>query len=226
MHAAVGDVITIDVETTRPVRLRVVGALADSMLQGELLIAEEAFLSLYPNQAGYRLLLVEVANGSLERLAAVTATIEERMEPFGIDVEDSARRLESYHRVETTYLSTFQTLGGLGLVLGSLGLVAVVLRNVLERRRELALLGAAGYTAGDLQWLVLTEHLALVAAGLVIGVLAATLAIAPVFIERSGALPALPFFWIGVVALTGLAASVVATRSVRRMPLVPSLRSE
>ena len=64
---------------------------------------------------------------------------------MGFDAQDAVRRLETYHRVENTYLSTFQALGGLGLVLGVVGLVAIIARNMLERRRELALLGAAGF---------------------------------------------------------------------------------
>jgi len=225
-HAAVGDVITIDVETDRPVRLRVVASLRDSMLQGEILIGESAFVSLYPEVAGYRVMLLDVPNATAARLDEVTALVEDRLEPFGVDVQDSVRRLEAYHRVENTYLSTFQALGGLGLVLGSLGLAAVIARNVLERRRELALLGAAGYTGRQLQLVVLAEHLALVAAGLVTGVAAALVAIAPVLVERGSGPPALPLVWIALVAATGLVASLAATRSVRRLPLVSSLRSE
>ncbi|MEZ5317544.1 MAG: FtsX-like permease family protein [Vicinamibacterales bacterium] len=225
LHAGVGDVITIDEESSRPVRLRIVGALADSMLQGEILVHESAFLALYPDVPGYSLLFVDAGDASPERVAALAPLVEDRMDVYGLDVQDSARRLEAFHRVENTYLSTFQTLGGLGLVLGSLGLVAVVLRNVLERRRELALLGAAGYTGGDLQVLVLSEHLALVGAGLVVGIGAAVMAIVPVLASH-GALPALPLVWIAIVAATGLVASLAATRGVRRLPLVPALRSE
>ena len=64
---------------------------------------------------------------------------------FGGDATSTAERLARFHRVENTYLSTFQTLGGLGLLLGTVGLATVLLRNVLERRRELALLAAVGY---------------------------------------------------------------------------------
>jgi ABC-type antimicrobial peptide transport system permease subunit len=226
LHAGVGDEIAIDVETDRPVRLRVVAALADSMMQGEIFVAEQAFLHLYPQIAGYRLLFVELTPPAADRLDAVSTLLEDRLEPYGLDVENSARRLEAYHRVENTYLSTFQTLGGLGLVLGSLGLMAVIARNVLERRREIALLGAQGYTGGDLQTVILAEHLALVAAGLVIGIGAAAVAILPVLIGRASGIPALPLFWIAAVAITGLAAATIATRGVRRLPLVPSLRSE
>ena len=34
--------------------------------------------------------------------------------------------------MQNTYLSTFQSLGGLGLLLGTIGLAALQLRNVLE----------------------------------------------------------------------------------------------
>ena len=64
---------------------------------------------------------------------------------LGADAMPTAERLAEFHTVENTYLSTFQTLGGLGLLIGTVGLAAVVLRNVLERRRELALLRAVGY---------------------------------------------------------------------------------
>jgi hypothetical protein len=224
-HAAVGDEVVIDVETSRPVRLRIVASLSDSMLQGEILIAESAFVEVYPDVGGYRVVLVDIADATPERIDTVTRVMEDRLSPFGVDAQDSVRRLEAYHRVENTYLSTFQTLGGLGLVLGIAGLAAIIARNVFERRRELALLGAAGFTGRDLQVVVVAEHLALVAAGLLVGLAAAGLAIAPVLIERGG-VPSLPLVWVGAVAATGLVASLLATRGVRRLPLVPSLRSE
>ena len=77
----------------------------------------------------------------------------------------TAERLAEFHRVENTYLSTFQTLGGLGLLLGTIGLAAVLLRNVLERRRELALLGAVGYGRGRLFAIVVAESTLLLACG-------------------------------------------------------------
>jgi ABC-type antimicrobial peptide transport system permease subunit len=225
LHAAVGDEIVIDADTGRPVRLRVVASLSDSMLQGEIIIGEEAFLQLYPDVAGYRVALIDVPEAG-GRIDEVTRTLEDRLSSLGLDVQESARRLEAYHRVENTYLSTFQTLGGLGLVLGMIGLVAIIARNVLERRRELALLGAAGFTGRELRTLVVAEHLALVGAGLAIGLAAAFIAIAPVLAARGGGIPVLPLVWIVVVAVTGLLAAMVATRQVRRLPLVASLRSE
>ena len=77
----------------------------------------------------------------------------------------------------------FQALGGLGLLLGSLGLGIVVLRNVLERRSELALLQAVGFRRGELERLVLSEHWLLIALGLTIGAVAALLAVLPALLS-------------------------------------------
>ncbi len=65
-----------------------------------------------------------------------------------------------------TYLATFQTLGGLGLLLGTVGLAAILLRNVLERRGELATLRALGFQRASLAWLVLAENTLLLLVGL------------------------------------------------------------
>jgi putative ABC transport system permease protein len=223
LHAAVGDVITIDAETARPLRLRIIGSLSDSVLQGEIMIGESAFTRVFPDAAGYRVMLVQVDAG---RGDEVSAAIEERLEPYGADVQSTVRKLEAYHRVENTYLSTFQTLGGLGLVLGTIGLAAVTARNVLERRRELALLAASGYRMRDLSVMVVAENLGLVAFGLGIGVVAALVSIAPVLIARGGRPPALSMVWLLAVAAAGVVAALVATRAVRRLPLLASLRSE
>ena len=67
----------------------------------------------------------------------------------------TAERLAEFHAVENTYLSTFQTLGGLGLLVGTVGLAAVLLRNVLERRRELALLARSAIGARHMFAIVL-----------------------------------------------------------------------
>ncbi|HEX8335503.1 MAG TPA: ABC transporter permease, partial [Pyrinomonadaceae bacterium] len=109
-----------------PLRLRLVATLADSIFQGELLVSERDFLRHFPEQEGYRFFLLDVPEGiDAPRVAALT---EERLSDFGFDAASTSERLAGFHRVENTYLSTFQMLGGLGLALGTLGLAAVLLR--------------------------------------------------------------------------------------------------
>jgi putative ABC transport system permease protein len=226
LHSSVGQTLTVDSDTSRPIQLRIVGALSDSVLQGEILIAESTFRSLFPDIAGFRLFLVSIPHPTTERAAAASTALEQSLEPFGFDAEDTTARLAAFNRVENTYLSTFQALGGLGLLLGCVGVIAVVMRNVLERRRELALLGAAGFTGADLQRLVAIEHLTVIGAGLAIGLVAAAVAVGPVIASRGGGIPWHALIWIVPVAIGGFLAAIAATRALRRMPLVPSLRSE
>jgi hypothetical protein len=224
LHRQLGQDIVIS-RGGRQVRLRLVAALRDSIFQGELLMSDANFLRLFPEQQGYRYLLVETPPGQRD---AVAATIENALIDFGADATGTAERLAQFHRVENTYLSTFQTLGGLGLLLGTVGLAAVLLRNVLERRRELALLGAVGYRRSHFTWMVVAENMLLVGCGLIAGTACALLAITPAAAERGSRLPLTSgalLLLFGVLA-TGLIASLVATRAAVRAPLLESLRSE
>ena len=125
------------------------GGAADSIFQGELLMSEANFVRCSPNSR---------ATGSCSSTprgepSAESAGGSRTRSPISAPTRrPTAERLAEFHRVENTYLSTFQTLGGLGLLLGTIGLAAVLLRNVLERRRELALLGAVGYARACSRW--------------------------------------------------------------------------
>jgi len=223
LHRALGDDVTINQTNGEPLRLRVVAALSDSIFQGELLMSDANFLKVFPEHDGYGFYLLEV---SPEASAAAAGALEEQLADFGFDVTSTYERLASFHRVENTYLSTFQTLGGLGLVLGTLGLATVLLRNVLERRRELALLRAIGYNSGHFAMMVIAENAFLVVCGLLTGTVCALVAIGPAFISRGGSFPQLSMWMLLVVLVTGLLASVAATFAALRTPLLPALRAE
>ncbi|HKY04387.1 MAG TPA: ABC transporter permease [Blastocatellia bacterium] len=224
LHMKLGDEFVLDRGGDAPLRLRLVAALSDSVFQGEMLMSESNFLRLFPEQEGYRFFLIDVKP---ERSSEVAGVLEESLSDFGFDAVPTSERLAVFHRVENTYLSTFQTLGGLGLVLGTLGLATVLLRNVLERRRELALLRAVGYESEDFAIMAIAENLLLLLSGLALGTVSALLAIAPAFVSRSGSLPT---FSLGLVLLavllTGLITSVVATLAALRSPLLPALKAE
>jgi putative ABC transport system permease protein len=221
-HLAVGDDFVMQGPDDKALRLRIVGSLRDSVLQSELIMSDAQFTRLFPRNEGFRLFLVETARG-----AEVGALLEDRLEDFGLDVQSTSERLASYHRVENTFLTTFQALGGLGLVLGTLGLGTVLLRNVLERKRELALLRATGYTRAHLVALVITESAFLLACGLALGVACAAVAIAPAYLERAQAFPvASTLGLLAAVFGAGMLSTIVATRVVARMPLLEALKNE
>jgi ABC-type antimicrobial peptide transport system permease subunit len=224
LHAKLGDEVTINDSDGSPLRLRIVAALADSIFQGELLMSEKNFKQYFPDQEGYRFFLIDAAP---EPASEIAATLEDKLSDFGFDAIGTEEKLASFHQVENTYLSTFQTLGGLGLLLGTFGLATVLLRNVLERRRELALMRAVGYRSSHLSLMVIAENALLLGCGLLTGVLCALLAILPALIARGGRLSVVSLgLLLLAVLVTGLAGSLIAVGATIRSPLLPALRTE
>ena len=113
------------------------------------------------------------------------------------------------------------------MVLGTVGLGAILLRNVLERRRELALLRAVGYRPHHLVAMVLAENALLVLLGLATGTACALLAITPAVSLRGGHVPVVSLsLLLTTVLATGIGASLAATAAALRSPLLTALRSE
>ena len=224
LHLSVGDDFILNPDSDNPIRLRFVAALTGSIFQSELIIGEQHFVRLFPAHEGYRFFLVDAP---ADQTAEVTAALEDRLADYGFDVTSAPERLAAFHRVENTYLATFQTLGALGLLLGTLGLGTVLVRNVLERRRELALLRAVGYSTGHVSLMVLVENGLLLFGGLGAGTVCALVAIAPAWIERGGQFPIMSLGGLLLaVALAGVVSSLVATMVAVRSPLLAALRSE
>ena len=228
LHASVGDTFSLDTGSGKPIVLRFVGALKDSVLQGELIVSEQQFIRMFPAEQGYRMFLVaDPAVRAAEPARSLADAIERELQPFGVDAVTTGDRLEEFHRVENTYLSTFQALGGLGLLLGTVGLATVMFRNVLERRRELALLRAVGFDAGSVSTMILAEAAFLLGAGLLAGTICAAIAIAPAWLGRGGSLPGAGLIGLlaGVV-FAGLLSSFVATRAALSGKMMDALRAE
>jgi ABC-type lipoprotein release transport system permease subunit len=224
LHRKLGDRVELNTGSEHSIQLRLVAALADSLFQSELLMSERNFVRLFPYIQGYRFFLLETAEHDS---GAVTGVLELGLSDFGFDVVPTTERLAGFHRVENTYLSTFQSLGTLGLLLGTLGLSAVLLRNVLERRRELALLRAVGYTRLHLAVMILAENVWLLFQGLLIGTICALVAVTPTFLKEGRHLSPLSIgFLLVTVLMAGLLASILATATALRSPLLPVLRGE
>ncbi|MBP8260034.1 MAG: ABC transporter permease [Verrucomicrobia bacterium] len=220
----IGDALDYRDEHGQPFQVRLVGALAPSIFQGSLIIAEEEFVRRFPSETGYRLFLIDAPR---DRVEAVSRTLSRALADVGLEITPTPRRLADFSAVQNTYLSTFQALGGLGLLLGSVGLAVVVLRNVSERRGELALLTALGFRRRLVQRMVRFEHLALLSAGLALGVGAALFAVLPAWLA-SGSPPPLGLLSLllaGVVA-NGIAWTSLATRWAIRGDLLAALRNE
>ena len=145
----------------------------------------------------------------------------------GLELTPAVKRLAEFNEVENTYLSIFQVLGGLGMLLGSAGLGIVVARTVFERRREFGLLEAVGFTPQTLRRLVFAEHRWLIVGALGIGAVSALTAVWPRLSAQAAHFP-----WRGILtllagmALLGAFWAWLATRLALRRSQLPALRTE
>ena len=223
---SVGDTLDYVDDRGRTFQIRIVGMIENSILQGSLLIDEEALQARFGSTGGYRMLLIDAPS---HRGAAVSEALlnSTRLQDLGLQLTPTVQRLAHFNQVENAYLSIFQALGGLGLLLGSVGLGMVVLRNVLERRGELALLRAVGFSARSLRRLVVVEHAGLLALGLLCGVVSAGVAVVPALRSPGAGLPFVSLsVTLAAVVVSGLLWTWAAAAWALRGRLLNALRSE
>ena len=224
LKVPVGSDLELTSENGQPIRLRIVGGLNESVFQGELVIAESAFLKAFPSITGKRFFLLNPPGGSSDKLASL---LEKDLSDYGLDVETTGRVIENYLSVQDTYMAAFQTLGGLGLMLGTLGLAAVLLRNILERRGELALFRAIGFRDSSIAWMVLAETGTLLWAGLLTGTVCALIAVLPQLLRLHDWSVMLPLAWmLLVIIFLGYLSGLIAVFAALRSPVLSALRSE
>jgi len=221
---SMGDELEYTDEKGRVFRLRLVGMIKSSILQGSLIISAERFRELFPSEDGYRAFLIDADQANRD---AVEAGLSRELSDFGFEVTSTVERLRAFSEVEHTYLSIFQLLGGLGLILGSVGLGLVVLRNMLERRGELAMMRAVGFDKSTLKRLVISEHWGLMVWGLVWGVVCALTAVGPA-LKSPGA--EVPYFslalMVAAIGVSGLLWIWAATSFAMSGGLLDALRNE
>ncbi|MHC4641563.1 MAG: FtsX-like permease family protein [Planctomycetota bacterium] len=221
---SVGDELEYTDEKGRVFQVRIVGMLTNSILQGNLVISENEFIRRFPSENGYRIFLIDAPPGEANKVMDILSTA---LTDFGLSLTPTTQRLADFSAVENTYLSIFQLLGGLGLILGSIGLGLVVLRNVLDRRGELAMMQAVGINKIALKRMVLYEHGALCLCGLACGIIAALVAVGPALSSPAANVPypslALIILAIGI---SGLVWIWMATAFALSGKLLEALRNE
>ena len=220
----VGDTVDYQDSAGNTFQVKIVGLLAGSVLQGKIIVNEEAFLSKYPDAAGYRFFLIDAKPELTEE---VSAHLTRQLEQRGLALEPTKQRLELFLSVQNTYIGIFTVLGGLGVLLGTAGIGVLIARHVLERRGELGLMQALGFRVGALRRMIMGEHSVLLALGVLLGVITASLAVLPQLIERGGGLP-VGFLVELIVAVLGFGLGVcaIAVSTAVRGRLTDAIRRE
>jgi len=224
LYRGIGEEFELTYPAAGTIRFRVVGLLSNCVLQGSLLIGESDFVRLFPNVSGYRYFLVKSPAGKTQEVAEA---LEVRLSDQGFDAVSTRQRLEDQFAIQNTYLSTFQSLGALGLLLGTFGLATVQVRNVVERRGELALLRASGFRRRRLAGLVMLENVALLLGGLLTGFVAALVSTLPHMLAGGASIPLRDLtLLLTVVLVVGCLSSLASVRATLQAPILAALREE
>ncbi len=113
------------------------------------------------------------------------------------------------------------------MILGSLGLGLVVLRNVLDRRGELAMLQAVGFDKAALKRMIFYEHGGLMISGLACGIIAALVAVSPALKSLGAQVPYFSLILtIAAITISGFVWIRVATAFALSGKMLEALRNE
>jgi ABC-type lipoprotein release transport system permease subunit len=130
----------------------------------------------FPDNAGSSVFLVEADPRQAQRIGE---ELKRSFRDYGMEVEPAAARLAEFYSVENTYLSVFLVMGALAILIGTVGLGIILVRSILERETEIALLRAVGLGRKKIMKLILGEYLVLLVTGILAGILASLIATFP-----------------------------------------------
>ena len=203
----VGDELIYQDEWGNDFPVTIAGVVKDSIFQGSLILSEKKLLEKYPSLGGYQLFL-----SPDEKARKI---LQEETADLGGKVTATKDRIAAFHEVENTYIAIFNVLGGLGIILGSVGVGIVTARNLVERKAEFETLRMLGISKIRRSKIVKNEVKSMVAWGLGIGLVSALIAVIPVL---GGTVGMMDLLWMaGLVLAMAFIANFVGTRAPRRL---------
>jgi ABC-type lipoprotein release transport system permease subunit len=208
-----GDRIDYTDEQGNTFPLEIAGILSGSVFQGSFIVDEQRYLELFPSTGGYQLFLAETPNDLTETRIILQRTLTD----LGATVTSTTERLAAFNSVENTYISIFNVLGGLGVILGAAGLGIVTARNLAERQHEFTQLHQIGISRKIIRSLIIRETRQFILWAIGIGLLAAVISVLPA-LPKTGLLITLG--WIAALAIMFLlTASACAWLAYRKSAL-------
>ncbi|HAX93495.1 MAG TPA: hypothetical protein DCY25_06045 [Bacteroidales bacterium] len=167
-----------------------------------------------------------LADGNREMTDDYINILGDRLAEYGVHFEPAADRLASFFVVTNTYLSVFTILGAIGMILGVAGIGLILVRNFNNRRRDFGLMLAEGFSLRSIRRMIFSEHVIILIAGIITGLVSALVATRPSLINDAG----LPWLTIIIMILlilaTGITALLLSVRSVKTDALISRIRRE
>ncbi|MCF8371834.1 MAG: FtsX-like permease family protein [Bacteroidales bacterium] len=221
----VGDTLIYQNEAGENLYLKLIGGLAGSIFQGNVLISENHFLENFPSSSGSNFFLIE---GKPEHQQQIEEEFQLAFRDLGWEMVPAVEKLAEFKSVENTYLSIFLILGALGLLLGTVGLSIVLARSIYERRQEIAVYVVSGFNKIQILNILVLEYFYLLLIGSLSGLISALLAVLPGLLNRN--LGISTWFLIVVIATIIVHGTIwivgISIFQIKKMKITEALRNE
>jgi len=221
----IGDTLTYVNEKGKKLYLVLAGGLNASVFQGNILIADKYFKENFPSVSGSKLMLVDAPENKQK---AVSDLLSNSFQDYGIEITSTNERLSQFNSVTNAYLSVFMILGGLALILGTIGIGIILYRNLIDRKQEIAMLMALGFSKQKIFSLIYYENIFLIVLGITIGLISAFIGILPSFISGSFQIPETYFIFLLLIIIftNALFWIYLPIKNALKENIITSLRNE
>ena len=169
---SVGDTLVYQNEAGEKMVLKLIGGLANSVFQGNILISDSLFYVNFPSVSGSQVFLIQAPQNEEDQLRSAFRN-------YGLEITPAKDRLLLFYQIENTYLNIFLMLGALGLLIGTIGLGIIIFRSIFEKKAQYALLEATGFRKQKIREITLRGNMLIVLLSLIIGLIPAILSALP-----------------------------------------------
>jgi ABC-type antimicrobial peptide transport system permease subunit len=220
----IGDTLMYQAENSKMVKVVLMGGLENSIFQGRILVSDSLLRVYFPASSEPGPMLIDAPD---YKESYLTEAFEQHFRDFGLSAIPAVTRLNSFNVVQNTYLQVFLVLGGIGIIIGIFGLGIILLKNIFDSRKEIALYQAIGINSRFIFKLIAFENLYLLLAGLAVGLISSA---AGMIMLPGTILMHLPWSMMAtmilLILITGLAWISIPTKIVMKQHLIPNLRKE
>ena len=190
-----GDTIYYSGKDGQQIAVQLVGTLPNTIFQGHVLMDKKVFSQIWPDISGSEIFLLKTAP---EAVSQTKIMLSQAMYEYGVLVRTTGSRLAAFNTVTDTYLSIFMTLGGIGLLIGIMGFVIVIRKNLSVRQYEIEMYAQLGFSQQKTKQILYRENIMVPLYAIITGLLSAFISIGSNYTNVSITV------WFTALILTGL----------------------
>ncbi|WP_430936290.1 FtsX-like permease family protein [Saccharicrinis sp. 156] len=190
-----GDTIYYTGSNGQEVAVQLVGTLPNTIFQGHVLMDKKVFSEIWPDITGSEVFLLNTEPDAVDRTKTF---LSQAMYEYGVRVNTTNARLAQFNTVTDTYLTIFMTLGGIGLLIGIMGFVIVIRKNLGVRQYEIEMYARLGFSIHKTKQILYRENIPVPLYAIVTGLISAIISIGSNYTNVGLSV------WIMALILTGL----------------------